>query len=61
MDTKRGVTKPEPDKNAYSHPGDAFGYLCGYFHRQTDREMRYSRSVKPFTPPRAFGPTYHMR
>jgi hypothetical protein len=61
MDNKRDVPKPEPEKNAYSHPGDAFGYLCGYFHRQTDREMRYSGAVKKFTPPRQFGGTYHFR
>src|SRR5215472_16482083 len=31
----------EPDKNPYSHPGDAFGYLCRFFHRDRQREIRY--------------------
>lgn len=63
MDNKRDTLKsPEPEKNAYSHPGDAFGYLCRYFHRQNERESRYSvKSLKPFTPPRSFGGTYHFR
>lgn len=25
--------KPQPEKNGYSHYGDAFGYLCRYFHK----------------------------
>lgn len=63
MDTKRDVVKGlEPEKNAYSHPGDAFGYLCRYFHRQNERESRYSsKSLKPFTPPKTSGGTYHFR
>ena len=63
MDTKRDTVKgAEPEKNQYSHPGDAFGYLCRYFHRQTEREMRYSGvGTKKFTPPRAFGSAYHFR
>jgi hypothetical protein len=32
----------DPEKNAYSHPGDAFGYLCRFFHRDRQREKRYS-------------------
>lgn len=62
MDVKRDIIKsPEPEKNAYSHPGDAFGYLCRYFHRQTEREMRYSAGgKKAFTPPRYQNP-YHFR
>lgn len=51
----------EPEKNSYSHPGDGFGYLCRYYHRQTDREMRYSGATKKFTPPRQFGGGYHAR
>ena len=62
-DTKRDMVKGlEPEKNQYSHTGDAFGYLCRHFHRQAEREMRYNRpGVRPFTPPRSFGPTYHIR
>jgi hypothetical protein len=32
----------DPEKNAYSHPGDAFGYLCRYFRRDGQREARYN-------------------
>jgi hypothetical protein len=31
----------DPEKNQYSHPGDAFGYLCRFFHRDRQREARY--------------------
>lgn len=63
MDQKRDVVKGlEPEKNAYSHPGDAFGYLCRYFHRQNERESRYSsKSLKSFKPPSSTGSTYHFR
>ena len=63
IDTKRDTIKgAEPEKNAYSHPGDAFGYLCRYFHRQSERDARYSvGGRKPFTPPRQFGAAYHFR
>lgn len=58
-DTVRGV---EPEKNAYSHPGDAFGYVARYFHRQDERNERYVGSTgKPFVPPRSFGSGYHQR
>lgn len=63
VDTKRDTIKgAEPEKNQYSHPGDAFGYLCRYFHRQSERDARYSvGGRKPFTPPRQFGAAYHFR
>ena len=54
----------DPEKNAYSHPGDAFGYLCRHFHRQTERAERYATGPggKPFVPPRQFGGgAYHFR
>jgi hypothetical protein len=42
-----------PEKNPYSHPGDAFGYLCRFFHRQVQKNERYAvAGAKPFTPPR---------
>jgi hypothetical protein len=57
--------KPDaaPEKNPYSHPGDAFGYLCRYFHRQVQRNERYSMpGARPFTPPKVFGgAAYHVR
>jgi hypothetical protein len=31
--TKKDTEKKAPEKNIHSHPGDAFGYLCRYFHR----------------------------
>jgi hypothetical protein len=63
MDTKRDVVKSaEPEKNAYSHSGDSFGYLCRYFHKLAEREDRYaSASVPKFTPPRRFSPGYHVK
>lgn len=60
----RGGAAAKPEKNAYSHPGDGFGYLCRYFHRQVLKNERYSHATggaKPFTPPRSFGGGYHFR
>lgn len=37
---RKGKTKPEPEKNASSHPGDAFGYLCRYFQYDVAREAK---------------------
>jgi hypothetical protein len=52
-----------PEKNPYSHPGDAFGYLARFFHRQALKNERYtSAGVTAFTPPKAFGGrAYHVR
>jgi hypothetical protein len=66
LDQKRDVIAGiEPEKNAYSHPGDGFGYLCRYFHKITEREQRYGvggpRIQKRFTPPSAYSTTYHQR
>jgi hypothetical protein len=56
------ITTPEPEKNAYSHPADAFGYLARYFHRDAERSGRTLGSTKrPFTPPRPIPQTYHIR
>lgn len=55
--------KREVDGNAYSHPGDGFGYLARYFYKRTEREMRYGAGTgnKPFVPPRNFGAkSYHF-
>lgn len=62
MDEKRAVlASPEPEKNAYSHPGDAFGYLCRYFHRMQERGERPSaaRTARVSRPQTA--PQYHFR
>jgi len=62
MDPKRdNVTKTaEPEKNQYSHPGDAFGYLCRYFHRRGEADRRYGDFPGGFVPPRTFGGMYHL-
>lgn len=58
----RGGADARPEKNAYSHPGDGFGYLCRYFHRQVEKNRRYGDGgAKAFTPPRSFGGNYHFR
>jgi hypothetical protein len=59
-DDIRGV---EPEKNAYSHPGDAFGYLLRYFSRQNERALRHTGNGRHpgFVIPRQFGPSYHHR
>jgi len=63
LDPKRDTIKgASPEKNAYSHPGDAFGYLCRYFHRGAEREARWGRKGSTFKPPTQFhGATYHVR
>ena len=63
MDTKKDELKgPDPEKNQWSHVGDATGYLARYFHRQSERELRYGGvGVSKFTPPRRFGPGYHFQ
>lgn len=53
-----------PEKNIYSHPGDGFGYLCRYLHRQVLKNERYTGGpggAKAFTPPRPSGNAYHFR
>ena len=57
MDPKNDQTKPEPQKNLYSHPGDAFGYLSRYFHRQAERSETQRRKPIP-VPTRV---PYHFR
>ena len=62
IDQKKGVvTAAEPEKNKFSHPGDAFGYCARFFHRLTEREARYNGGGKGFKPPRTFSPGYHMQ
>ena len=62
MDAKKDMLKgPDPEKNPWSHVGDAPGYLARYFYRQSERELRYGGvGVSKFTPPRRFGPGYHF-
>lgn len=63
MDTKRDVIKgAEPEKNAYSHPGDALGYLARHYARLTERAERYGGKISPsFKPPIQRGSGYHFR
>lgn len=62
LDAKKGTTKTaDPEKNAYSHPGDSFGYLARYFHRQTEREMRYATGAGKKSAPRPYRNPYHAR
>lgn len=57
----KGGGDAKPEKNAYSHPGDGFGYLCRYFHRQVEKNARYKRTgARAFVPPRSFGGNYHI-
>lgn len=62
LDKHELVTGKEPEKNAFSHPGDAFGYLCRYYHRQDDKNERYIASLGRPQPQMRFGARgYHAR
>lgn len=54
----KGRRSPEPEKNQYSHPGDAFGYLCRYFHASEARAARHKD--RAFMPP-TFRNSYAVR
>lgn len=61
---KESQAGAKPEKNVYSHPGDGFGYLCRYFHRQVLKNERYTTQTGGrggFVPPRTFGGNYHFR
>lgn len=45
MTVSNGELKPIPEKNNSSHVGDAFGYLCRYFHRQFERGYQRGQTV----------------
>lgn len=63
LDKNELVKGKEPEKNAYSHPGDAFGYLARYYHRQASKNERYvGVGGRVFVPPKTFGGNaYHAR
>ena len=45
MDTKTDtMASPEPEKNQYSHPGDALGYLARYYSAISDKAERRARA-----------------
>lgn len=56
---KNGNDRPEPDKNAYSHPGDAFGYLCQYGHQGEIRHGRRTNANQRMLP--KFSNSYNLR
>lgn len=48
IDTKTDtMASPEPEKNQYSHPGDALGYLARYYSHITERAERRSQMKLP--------------
>jgi hypothetical protein len=55
--TQKGDINPEPLKNEYSHPADAFGYLCKYGAKGMKGELRKRSAVAI---PVAAN-TYHIR
>ena len=66
MVPKGDTQKPAPDKNSFSHWGDAAGYLARYFHKQFEKggergvtldQLRASARV-PMSAP---APRYHIR
>jgi hypothetical protein len=63
LDKNEQVSGAEPEKNRYSHPGDAFGYFCRFFHRQAQRSERYvPQQAAPAAGGRRFGArAYHAR
>lgn len=62
LDKNELVSGKEPEKNAHSHVGDAFGYLARYYHRQASRNERYhAAGAAPRTSSRWGGRAYHAR
>lgn len=51
--THKGDIRPMPMKNDWSHPGDAFGYLCKYFHKGIlgDHRRKELGTMRRFTNP----------
>jgi hypothetical protein len=56
--TQKGDVNPEPLKNDYSHPADAFGYLCKYGAKGLKGELR-RKDAGTIIP--AVANTYHIR
>jgi hypothetical protein len=63
LDPKKDIIKgADPEKNKYSHPGDAFGYLARHYAKLAERAERYGgRGVVGFKPPAQRGAGYHFR
>ena len=62
-DVKKDILKGvDPEKNEYSHPGDAGGYGLRYFHKGQIRFEKFGvRGRVPIPPPAARAPRYHWR
>jgi hypothetical protein len=56
--TQKGEINPEPMKNEYSHPGDAFSYMCKYFYKGMRNETRRREVAAVRQAPMN---TYHIR
>jgi len=63
IDQKRAEPRAEPEKNPWSHVGDAFGYAARYFHRANERYSRYNQGPagRRLVIPTQWGSSYHMR
>lgn len=60
LDRKRNTVAAEPEKNEYSHPGDAFGYLARYFVYVSERAQRSEQVKLPPMKTKVVN-TYHFR
>ena len=62
LNAKKGdvVKTSDPEKNQYSHPGDAGGYLCRYFHKLAEREIKH-RLPLTVRLGQSHGNGYHLR
>lgn len=62
LDKAEQVKSDVPEKNPYSHPGDGFGYLARFFHRQALRNERYSAAAaRPAQQRMSINRGYHAR
>lgn len=60
IDLKRDVIKgAEPEDNPFTHPGDAFGYGCRYYHKGVLKHEK--EGSHPFRPPSYGGNEYAAR
>ena len=61
--TRHDSNRPAPEKNQFSHVGDAFGYLCRYYHAQYDRTggrgLTVGEQRRQYSPAQV--PFYHVR
>ena len=55
---RKGKTAPAPEKNDYSHPADAFQYLCKYFQKAAKKTFK-RKQQRPL--PRQFDNRYTVR